>query len=206
MAKHGPTRINIEVTPADIEQAHIGDSYKCVVAQAVARTVPSATRIEVDVQTIRFTRDGERLSYLTPYAVAGYVVAFDAGDEITPFQFQLRNPIKSRTVVKTAAGREIARKENRARTARKRARDAEAIRPTAKVKSQALEQFIEEAPGRAEAAEKEVADARAAYREAGIPLAHESGRRIPTVHKTKKRSYGHRLLRVNQADGRKHFA
>lgn len=89
------TRINVEVTETDISKAIVSDSYKCVVAQAIARTIPDSTRIEVDVQTIRFTRmeTGKRYVYLTPYTVQGYVVAFDAGDVIEPFRFQLRNPL-----------------------------------------------------------------------------------------------------------------
>lgn len=91
----GTNRVNVEVTEQDIARAIVSDSYKCVVAQAIARTIPDSTKIEVDVQTIRFTRQGtqKRYVYLTPFQVQGYVVAFDAGDCIEPFKFQLRNPI-----------------------------------------------------------------------------------------------------------------
>jgi hypothetical protein len=205
-------RWNIEVTADDIERAQVDDSYRCVVAQAVARTIPDATRIEVDVQTVRFTRSGERLIYLTPYSVAGYVVAFDAGDEIHPFRFQLRDPIKGRRRQRTSAGQEVTRKEKRIETERRLAERAEATlakpdRQRSKAETEAAKATLAVAPSRIAVAEQDAADARAAYRAAGTPLEEaDGGRRMPKVHKTKSRSYGHRLLRVNQAEGRKHFA
>lgn len=205
-------RVTVEVTAADIARAHVADSYRCVVAQAIARTLPGATRIEVDIQTIRFTLNGERLIYLTPYTAAGYVVAFDAGDKIHPFRFQLRDPIKGRRRVRTAAGVDVGRKENQVRAERNRAARAEAVLAGAAVATSKREvatakEIVEAAPEKIAAAEKELADARAAYREAGVTLASQVGRRNPPkVSKTKKRNYGHRLLRVNQAEGRQHFA
>jgi len=89
------SRFNIDVTAEDIAKAHVGDSYRCVVAQAIARQVPNARRIEVDVQTIRWSDQEGRHVFLTPFTAAGYVVAFDAGDEIHPFRFQLRDAVSA---------------------------------------------------------------------------------------------------------------
>lgn len=172
-------RVTIEVTGQDIERAHRNDSYKCVVAQAIARTVPDARRIEVDSQTIRFTSGDERLVYLTPYTVQGYVIAFDAGDPVEPFKFQLRNPITARRNLATAAGKTAKKEAQRVRRAERRANPS--------VDDQAVRQA-----------------AKAAYDEAraldpGPISVDDSGRHAPPrVFKKKQRSYGHRLLRINQ--------
>lgn len=173
-------RFSVQVTPRDIEKAHINDSYNCVVSQAIARSIPDATRIETDVQAIRFTRGDQRYVYLTPYAVQGYVVAFDAGEAIHPFTFQLRDPqlvkVKRRTPAGKAAG-----------TAYDRVR-----RPP---------------DGKKKSTESDAGDPKAAYAEARRQYSHApqsvtkgEGRSAapPRVHKKKTRTYGHRDLRVNR--------
>src|SRR5262245_25461907 len=90
-AKHR-SRYSIQVTETDIDKARVGDSFKCVVAQAIARQIPNAHHIEVDVQTIRWSDENGRHVFLTPYSAAGYVVAFDAGDDLHPFSFHLHSP------------------------------------------------------------------------------------------------------------------
>lgn len=96
--------ITVYVTQEDIDKAWRNNSSKCVVAQAIARTIPHATRVDVDVQTVRFTdSEGVRRVYLTPMAVEKYVIDFDAGDPIEPFKFGLYDtqrvnvPRKTRT-------------------------------------------------------------------------------------------------------------
>jgi hypothetical protein len=84
-----PTTYRITVNPEDLARASRRDAYQCAVALAIKRTLPDATRIEVDSQTIRFTRDRERFVYLTPPVVEGYVIVFDAGTPLEPFAFTL---------------------------------------------------------------------------------------------------------------------
>ena len=189
-------RVKVEVTEEDIAKAHRNDSYKCVVAQAIARIVPDATRIEVDTQTIRFTSKGARLVYLTPYAVQGYVVAFDAGEEIEPFDFNLREPMPVRRRVKTEEGKAALRAATKARTETKK---AVCPAPSDAPLEHTVPTVIEHTE----------ADAKAAYREAwaearqanpGATEKSTGGRKpTPRVFKTKQRSYGHRILRINQA-------
>ena len=183
-------RFRIEVTPKDIARAHQNDSYKCVVAQAIARTIPDAHRIEVDTQAIRFTRatTGSRYVYLTPYAVQGYVIAFDAGDKIEPFRFNLseRGMLRAKRRVLTPAGRKANAAASRVRKA------AKVPRPPG--------QFEPDSTG-----SNSQVNARAAYAQARIenpgPTVHvdDGERRAPKrVFKTRVREYGHRLLRINQ--------
>lgn len=166
-------QIKVIVTEDDIKRAHKNDSYHCVVAQAVARAVKTATNIDVDMQTIRMSVGSERLKYLTPYAVQGYIVAFDAGEKIEPFAFQLRSPLVSKRTRKSEVGKVADRK---ARAARQRA--------TEKNKDPR-------------------AAARAAYKEArtqhpGPLYEGPKARSVPRVHKLKTRAYGQRLLRINR--------
>jgi hypothetical protein len=86
------TRINVEVHQEDIDRAMKNHSSKCVVATALARTVKDVERIDVDMQTIRFSIGDKRMVYLTPWRVQDYIVGFDAGETIEPFQFQIRDP------------------------------------------------------------------------------------------------------------------
>lgn len=179
------TRVRIKVTQSDIERALRNNSYACVVAQAVARTVPDATRIEVDTQTIRMTTEGERRIYLTPYAVQGYVIAFDAGDPLEPFEFALRDPKRIRVEARTPEAKQASREAARARAAvRKAARTSSskgAVDEAAKVKKAAQAAYAEVRTG------GEISR-----------TVSGSGHGPPRVFKRKTRSYGHRLLRINQ--------
>jgi hypothetical protein len=73
-------RFVLTVTDEDIERAVPRDSSACLIAQAVQRTYPEATRIDVDLQTIRYTLRGQRYYRLTPRRAQDYLIAFDAGD------------------------------------------------------------------------------------------------------------------------------
>jgi hypothetical protein len=176
-------RTRIDITDRDIARANRGDSYTCVVSQAVARTIKSATRIEVDTQTIRFTKDGYRYIYNTPPAVQGYVVGFDAGDPVEPFSFQLRDARVARMYRRTPAGKAVEKARSTERR-RKPTKD----RPVTKASVKAAYHA-----------------AAAAARAQGMPLRHAVDNTVakttPRVFKKKARSYGHRLLRINQDKG-----
>jgi hypothetical protein len=184
-----PRRVTVEVTEQDIAKAHINDSYKCVVSQAIARTVPTATNIETDTQTVRFTVDGERRVYLCPYAVAGYVIAFDAGDPIEPFSFQLREPRIKKRKLNTESGKIATRAATRARRAA--------------VKAPVSEDSPTQSDDPAKAAKAAYAQARAEHPGPVRKTVGEEGTNFspPRVWKKKRRSYGHRLLRINRLPG-----
>jgi hypothetical protein len=200
--------ISIKVTQADIDKAITKISSRCVVATAIARDVPGATGVQVDVQSVRFTKGGVRHTYFTPPAVAGYVVAFDAGDDIHPFRFTLREdqrlPVRRR--MRTPAGNEKARVSAQVRTAKASVKRAEA-----KVEKLKEEQAPPAAIARAENAVAgkidAIAEAEAARQEV---MAVYSGYKVqeiddpslppprPQVFKKNSRHYGHRKLRINQ--------
>ena len=60
------TNTEVAVTQEDIDHALRKDSSRCVVATAIARVFPKASRIVVDVHSIKFTDGPRRYTYLTP--------------------------------------------------------------------------------------------------------------------------------------------
>lgn len=86
------SQIKVRVDKKAIDRAIRSNSARCVVSQGVAQSIPDATRIESDIQTIRFTKNDKRYVFLTPRTVQQYIVDFDAGLEIKPFEFSLNNP------------------------------------------------------------------------------------------------------------------
>lgn len=202
------TRTQIQVTEADIAKAHRKNSVRCVVVQAIARTIPDASRIDVDIQTIRWSRAGERFIYLTPYSTQGYIIAFDAGEEIQPFTFVLderrRVPVQTRR--RTAAGAEVLRAERKHQRAKKKQQQLEL---TAAGKTEPAPEPAERkkakidlpaARGAAAEAEQALADTKAAYAGAVLQQRVGEGRTDPPrrVHKSSERVYGSRRLRLNQ--------
>lgn len=87
-------RVHITVTREDIDGAIRNVSKHCAVATGIKASVEGCLRPQVDIQTIRWSESatGKRYIYLTPPIVADYIIAFDAGDKIEPFEFDLITP------------------------------------------------------------------------------------------------------------------
>ena len=205
MAAKQQKRFKVEVTEEDISKAQRNDSYKCVVAQAIARTVPDATRIEVDTQAIRFTRaeSGERYLYLTPPTVIGYVVAFDAGEEPAPFQFWIDAPMQIGRRVRTEAGRAA----DKARKTEQRRKAPAPVAPSQKPAPRGATQPVSITPPSVIQSEEEKQElvkqayeaAKAKHSDKSLSKSDGGGRKEnPRVYKTGKRVYGSRILRVNR--------
>ena len=197
-------RMTISVTEEDIEKAHRNDSFICVVAQAIARTVPMAHHIEVDSQTIRWTEGDERYLWLTPLATQDYVIAFDAGEEILPFKCQLTRRLPVRRLERTEAGVAIDNARSAVRTAQKtkermeRKAEREEVTPkqvrAAAAKVAKAERTLNEVKA-AHRGEKQV------VRQPG-PGPSRGPRRVVTKERT--RSYGQRALRINWPENEDH--
>lgn len=100
-------KVKVMVSGETITNAIKGDSSHCMIAEAVKAAVPNATKISVDLQTIRFS-DPERRRryvYLTPRRAQEALVEFDQGRVIEPFEILLRGAhvlaIKSSPKAKT---------------------------------------------------------------------------------------------------------
>src|SRR5262245_19659791 len=209
------SRFNVEVTQADIDEAHVGDSFHCVIATAISRQIPNARKIEVDLQTIRWSDENGRHSFLTPYSAAGYIVAFDAGEEIHPFRFQLRDAVQTaQKKAKTEPAKAAKKSRDKVRVERERVRDAETLladpdAPSDKIA--AARERVKEGPARIEAAKAAHEELKAGYAAMGISISEErvtetARRGAPKVTKTRRRVYGQRVFRVNQAEDRTHYA
>ena len=139
------TRLTIEVTEADIATAVPKDSGHCAIADAIARQIPGASGVTVDLATIRWSDKaaGKRYTYLTPRTAQVLLLDFDNGDRAAcqPFSFVLWEPAQITPLkasnrkrqaayevsvneirAKEAAGQELTRGEkNRVTNADKRA-------------------------------------------------------------------------------------
>jgi hypothetical protein len=182
-------RYRIQVTAEDIAKAIPKDSNVCAVARAIARTIPDAKSIAVDMRTIRFSRNQRRLVYLTPTNVAQYVVDFDGGRPLEPFEFSIDEsrmiPLKHSRL--TDLGRQ------RDRVADKAGRKAA---QTAKTRNQNPQHAYRMARRKARQ------DFQAAHRELGPTRTRTPGERdgrgFPRVLPSKYRAYGHRDLPINR--------
>jgi hypothetical protein len=194
----------VDVTQTDIDKADPKKSGRCAVSTAIARVFPDATRIETDIQTVRFTRNGERFQYVTPYTVAGYVVAFDRGDDIHPFTFRLNETARvgAKRRPRTPAGKavtnattKVKRREAQAKQLDMIAKDPTA-HPTLPPPSPAARKVAKE---RVTDAKADLASITAAY-EGQQKRTTSGGERkaAPRVFRTGRREYGHRVLAVNQ--------
>lgn len=90
------TKYDVVITEEDCSMGVRNNERLCVVSTAIARLQPEATRIETNINTIRFSlsEDGKtyRLAYRTPAVVQAYIRAFDDGAEAKPMKFVLDNP------------------------------------------------------------------------------------------------------------------
>lgn len=84
-------RLLIRVTQGHIDTALPKDSEHCMIADAIKAAVPSARRVSVDLQTIRFSdpKRGLRYVYLTPRLPQEALIDFDEGKKVSPMQFRL---------------------------------------------------------------------------------------------------------------------
>jgi len=196
----------VEVTQEMIDKALRKNSSRCVVATAIAGRFPQASRITVDVHSIKFTNGARRYTYLTPPKVMDYIVAFDAGDTLHPFRFRLRED--QRLIQQRRRHTPDGQKVNRAR---QRAADRAAKLEKVEADPAATPAEREVAADRYAAALAEASEARAA---AGPLDQKEDVTDVPpmevrppvkgrsTVFYRNRREYGRRHMRVNQTDDR----
>jgi hypothetical protein len=208
------TTIRVEQT--DIDQALRKKSGRCVVATAMARSIDGAHHVDVDMQTVRFTVDGERRVYLTPPAAVGYVVAFDAGDDIHPFAFRLSegHRVSVRQDKMTPAGAERKRTRNAVARAKEKKERAQLKLDEVTAQPDPDPVDVAEAEAIAKKATRDVAKtvkeheankeqlAGEPYREPDMtpdPGTGERRRKPPArAFRTNTRAYGNRTLRINQ--------
>ena len=87
----GP-QITLDVTADIISSSRPRDSRHCMIAEALRTAYPAASKISVDLATIRFTdkHKGLRYTYLTPRLAQAALVQFDQKISPPPYQVKLR--------------------------------------------------------------------------------------------------------------------
>lgn len=85
----------VQVTAEDCDEAVRKSSTHCAIAAAIEKEIPAARYISVDIQTIRFSKDGVRYVYLTPRLAQRAILDFDAGETPKPFKLKLRGGQKT---------------------------------------------------------------------------------------------------------------
>jgi hypothetical protein len=74
-------RATIPVKQHHIDESLLANSSHCAIAEAIKEAIPDATRVAVDLQTVRYTRNGLRFVFLTPHvAQQSIIIPFDQGE------------------------------------------------------------------------------------------------------------------------------
>jgi hypothetical protein len=86
-------RATIAVEQRHFDEALRANSSHCAIAFAIRDAMPTARRISVDLQTIRWTdsKRGVRYCFLTPHvAQQDVIIPFDQGEECKPVTFRMK--------------------------------------------------------------------------------------------------------------------
>jgi len=88
----GP-RLVVTVDAETIENSVARDSSHCMIAESIKKCFPGASKIAIDLQTVRFSdlARGLRYTYLTPRAAQVQLIRFDQGKPPEPFTVVLKN-------------------------------------------------------------------------------------------------------------------
>lgn len=92
--------VRVYVTAEDIANATKAHAAQCVVARAVARTIPSASYIRVSDGLVRFNDSEKRMTYVftVPGRVQAYISKYDRTGRAQPFTFRLQDPATKRMI------------------------------------------------------------------------------------------------------------
>jgi hypothetical protein len=82
--------LKIHVTQEDIDNGIRDDALKCPIARAIKRVVSSF--LSVSGYDINFDDGFNFLRIPPPEKVTDFIIAFDAGDPVEPFDFELNLP------------------------------------------------------------------------------------------------------------------
>jgi hypothetical protein len=83
----------ITITQEILDRACRANAHRCMIAEAIKEQVPGASRVNVDLRTIRWsdTEKGLRYVYMVPPIAADALIRFDRGASLRPFRFRLVN-------------------------------------------------------------------------------------------------------------------
>jgi hypothetical protein len=83
----------ITITQEILDRACRANTHRCMIAEAIKEQVPKASRVNVDLRTIRWSdaEKGLRFVYMVPPIAADALIRFDKGASLRPFRFRLVN-------------------------------------------------------------------------------------------------------------------
>jgi hypothetical protein len=83
----------ITITQEILDRACRANAHRCMIAEAIKEQVPQASRVNVDLRTIRWSdsKKGLRYVYMVPPIAADALIRFDKGASLRPFRFRLAN-------------------------------------------------------------------------------------------------------------------
>jgi len=112
----GPAK-NVTVTQDHIDKGIPRDSGYCMIAEAIKSTIPWASWVSVDLQTIRFTDLNRKLrfTYLTPRSCQEVLADWDDGIKPEPWTFKLKEAHVTRAGRYKPKSAEQAARDNAAR-------------------------------------------------------------------------------------------
>jgi hypothetical protein len=85
-------RVFIKVLDEHIRKSLMANSSHCTVAMAIKSALPDAKFISVDIQSVRFTQDGTRFTFLTPHLARAIIINTDQDNReaIQPCEFSMK--------------------------------------------------------------------------------------------------------------------
>jgi hypothetical protein len=88
--EHG--RVSISLSQEHIDKSMQRNSSHCAGVSAIRTCIPDATFVSVDLQTVRFSRNGCRYVCLTPHVLQDFVINYDQGnaEAVKPINFTLK--------------------------------------------------------------------------------------------------------------------
>lgn len=81
--------ITVKVTQEDIQTGAKDNCYRCPIALALNRALKKPVTCWTYTYTIH------NISYTLPSVVSRFIVGFDGGDLVKPFEFQIESPQES---------------------------------------------------------------------------------------------------------------
>jgi hypothetical protein len=205
--------VEIVVTEDHIAKAMHDVTHRCMVADAIRASVPGVSHVQVDMQTIRFTRNRERETYFTPWDVQNALIDFDGHDPIKPFIFRLvfRNRVIIQRSLVAETSKPVDNARNRAHRAKKRAEEIARDPGASLSKRQEAEEKARATQAEFEAMKTEHGPVRTRVNRPVSRVETNTERgvagrigtvRYPNLARTGQRTYGQRIMRANQPDAR----
>jgi hypothetical protein len=109
-------RFKVRVTAEHIRNAVQSNGKHCMIADAIVDCYPgTASYVQVDLQSVRVTdlNKGLRYFYLTPRKAQTRLLAFDRGEHIAPFTFELYDAMVKKSGWRATHGEDWTPAENR---------------------------------------------------------------------------------------------